>query len=296
MAWREAVVEVAQEAAEVFSDALLDAGAVSVTLEDASAGSPAEQPVFGEPGSDGPSLWARTVVRILVGDDIDVAALVAKAAASAGCAVPVVPLAVHVPAKDWVRVTQAQFVPLRISSRLWVVPSWHLPPEPAALNISLDPGLAFGTGSHATTRLCLEWLEQRLCGGDRVVDYGCGSGILAIAAAKLGAGEIVGVDIDPNAVSAARANAAHNGVAARFQDGAEPLTMQADVLVANILASPLKVLAPLLAEHVRSGGLIALAGLLTAQAGEIGARYQTWFEMSIWAEREGWALLEGRKR
>mgnify|MGYP001593222858 CR=1 FL=1 len=197
---------------------------------------------------------------------------------------------------DWVRATQAQFEPIRISERIWIVPSWHTPPDPHALNLVLDPGLAFGTGSHPTTRLCLAWLEARLRGGESVLDYGCGSGILAIAAARLGAGEVVGIDIDPEAVRTARTNAAANQARARFAATDTPLPPPSDLVLANILAGPLKVLAPLLAAHTRPGGRIVLAGLLDAQSADVTAAYAPWFDMSAFASAEGWTALEGRRR
>jgi ribosomal protein L11 methyltransferase len=201
-----------------------------------------------------------------------------------------------VPDADWVRATQSQFDPIRISGRLWIVPTWHTPPDPAALNIVLDPGLAFGTGSHPTTRLCLQWLEARVRGGESVLDYGCGSGILAIAAAKLGAADVAGIDIDADAVRAARANAAANQARARFASTDEALPSPADLVVANILASPLKVLAPLLAAQTRTGGRIVLAGLLDAQSDEVAAAYAPWFDMGVFDRADGWTALEGVRR
>jgi ribosomal protein L11 methyltransferase len=200
------------------------------------------------------------------------------------------------PEQDWVLASQEQFQPLRVSERLWVVPSWRQPVDPGAVNLLLDPGLAFGTGSHPSTRLCLQWLEQALQGGETVVDYGCGSGILAIAALKLGAARALGVDIDPNALATARDNARLNGVHAEFFDAAAPLAVEADLVVANILANPLKLLAPLLARLTRPGGRIALAGLLTPQCAELSAAYGAWFEIEGSREEEGWACLSAVRR
>jgi ribosomal protein L11 methyltransferase len=192
-----------------------------------------------------------------------------------------------------VRASQAQFAPIRISARLWIVPSWHAAPDPDALNIRLDPGLAFGTGSHPTTRLCLRWLDQLVRPASSVLDYGCGSGILAIAALKLGARAAVGVDVDPAAVAAARENAARNEVAARFVSSEVALAHPADLVVANILANPLIVLAPVLAAHCRPGGRIALAGILAPQADAVSAAYAQWFAMAHFAADDGWVCLEG---
>jgi ribosomal protein L11 methyltransferase len=207
---------------------------------------------------------------------------------------------VVVPEQDWVRLTQAQFEPIPISDRLWIVPSWHDAADYVkatnAIVLVLDPGLAFGTGSHPTTRLCLKWLEQQLTAGVSVLDYGCGSGILAIAAKKLGAGYVVGSDVDTQAITSSRANAQINQVAAEFYLPDAMPTADFDVLVANILTNPLKALMPLLAARVKSGGRIALSGILAEQADELIALYQTAFDMRLWAAEEGWVCLEGIKR
>jgi ribosomal protein L11 methyltransferase len=198
--------------------------------------------------------------------------------------------------QDWVRATQAQFGPIRIADRFWIVPSWCAPPEPSGLNLALDPGLAFGTGSHPTTRLCLEWLAVHVTPRCAVLDYGCGSGILAIAAAKLGAGRVTGTDIDPQALRASEDNARANGVEVAF---VAPDTIGAatyDLVVANILTNPLRVLAPALAARVRGGGSIALAGLLEAQAPLVADAYVRWFNIAPWRSTNGWSLLAGARR
>jgi len=295
MPWIALILEVDAADTDAMSDALLAHGALSVTVEDAAAGTPEEQPLFGEPGVPSEAVWRRALVRALCEPDTDVARLVTEAAAEAGIETP--PYRTEaVPEQDWVRLTQAQFDPIRISERLWIVPSWHEPPAPDAIVLRLDPGLAFGTGSHPTTRLCLRWLDERVRGGEEVLDYGCGSGVLAIAAMKLGAGKATGVDIDPTAVEQARLNAANNGIRARFIDTETPLELQADLVLTNILAMPLKVLAPLLASHCRSGGRIVLAGLLDAQAEEVAAAYRPWFDMQVYVSEEGWTALEGVRR
>ncbi|MCL2635898.1 MAG: 50S ribosomal protein L11 methyltransferase, partial [Betaproteobacteria bacterium] len=185
--------------------------------------------------------------------------------------------------------------PIQVSPRLWIVPSWHDSPDPTAINLILDPGMAFGTGSHPTTRLCLEWLERRVTPGCSLLDYGCGSGILAIAAARLGAGRVAGVDIDSLAVEAARANAETNGVAALFADSAQPVAGEYDIVVANILANPLRVLAPAICAHVRPGGCLALSGILREQAAEIIGIYAAWLPLEIADVREDWVCLAGNK-
>lgn len=289
MAWLSLKLAVDGDRAEALSDALMDAGALSVSIEDRDAGTEAEQPQFGEPGLADPKAWQHNWLVALLSEATDVAALIA----SLGLPADIERRLETVEEQDWVRLTQAQFEPIPISSRLWIVPSWHAAPDPDAITLQLDPGLAFGTGSHPTTRLCLRWLDGALRGGETVLDYGCGSGILAIAAAKLGAGRVVGVDIDPQAVAAARDNAERNAVAIDFMlpEGLPP--GQHDVVVANILTNPLKALMPLLAAHVRPGGRIVLSGILDAQADEVCAVYGRHFTMTHAASDEGWALLTG---
>jgi ribosomal protein L11 methyltransferase len=225
----------------------------------------------------------------------DADAALRDAAAALGVARPSAERRI-VAARDWVRETQSQFAPIRIGARLWIVPSWCAPADASAINLTLDPGLAFGTGSHPTTRLCLEWLVDAAVDGARVLDYGCGSGILAIAAAKLGAAQVDGVDVDPQAIRASADNARANGVDARFMlADALPLT-RADVVVANILANPLILLAPALAARVRDGGRIALAGILVPQAAAVQDAYAPWFTLAPWREHDGWVLLAGTRR
>jgi ribosomal protein L11 methyltransferase len=296
MPWISLIVETSAGEAARLSDAFLELGAISVSVADADAGTPDERPVYGEPGEPMAGSWDRSVVSALCKVDADCNALLAAAVERAALTVAPAYRTERVDDADWVRVTQAQFEPIRVAERLWVVPSWSTPPDPDAAVIILDPGLAFGTGSHPTTRLCIEWLAHRLDTSARVLDYGCGSGILAIAAMKLGAAAALGVDIDPDAVTAARANAARNDAAARFQDTRAPLDMNADLVVANILANPLKVLAPLLAAHTRHGGRIALAGLLTPQADDVSDAYLPWFDMAPFGACEGWTVLEGVRR
>jgi len=294
--WRSLIVEVEAAAADAFSDALLAHGALAVSMEDALAGTPGERSVFDEPGAAGSERWKRVRVRALLAPATDANALRDAAAERAGLAERPECALEPVAEYDWVRRSQSEFGPIRISERLWVVPSWHEPPNPNAINIRLDPGLGFGTGSHASTRLCLRWLERRVFPDALVLDYGCGSGILAIAALKLGAGKVVGVDVDADAIAAARENGARNGVAARWVNADTPLEFRADLIVANILANPLQVLAPLLAAHCRSGGRIALAGILEPQADEVAAIYQPWFAVSQFDAEEGWVALEGSRR
>jgi ribosomal protein L11 methyltransferase len=281
--------------AEPVCDALLEAGALSASIEDADAGTPDEQPQFGEPGSVNSPGWLHSRVVALFEAEDDVAAMLAAAARAAGLAGSPDFAVEPVAEQNWVQLTQAQFDPIRVSGRLWIVPSWHAAPDPVAISLVLDPGMAFGTGSHPTTRLCLEWLERCVTSGCSVLDYGCGSGILAIAAARLGAGRVAGVDIDPQAVVAARSNAERNGVGALFADSALPVAGEYDLVVANILSNPLRVLAPAICAHVRPGGRLALSGILKEQADEIIGIYAQWLPLHVAGEREDWVCLSGVK-
>jgi ribosomal protein L11 methyltransferase len=295
MGWQSVSFLTEATSAEPLCDALLEAGALAASIEDADAGTPDEQPQFGEPGSVNSPGWKHSRIVALLEADADVAGLLAAAANAIGLDA-IVDYAVELVAEqNWVQLTQSQFDPIRVSGRLWIVPSWHESPDPSAINLVLDPGMAFGTGSHPTTRLCLEWLEREVTTGCSLLDYGCGSGILAIAGARLGADKVAGVDIDSQAVEAARANAERNGVSALFADSDQPVAGEYDVVVANILSNPLRVLAPAICAHVRSGGLLALSGILREQATEIIGIYARWLPLEIADVREDWVCLAGRK-
>lgn len=295
MAWLSLGMETDCLHAEALADALLEHGALAVSIEDADAGTPNESPQFGEPGSLTRPGWDRSRVVALTAANTDAARLIAACAKQAGLATSPPYTQEAVAEQDWVRVTQAQFEPIRVSASLWIVPSWHDAPDPEAMVLVLDPGMAFGTGSHPTTRLCLEWLERSVTPGLSVLDYGCGSGILAIASARLGAAEVVGVDIDEQAVIASRSNAERNGVSARFQDSGRELNGQFDLVVANILANPLKVLAPAICGHVRRGGRLALSGILSEQTGDLIAAYAPYLPLHLADTRDGWVCLAGVK-
>jgi ribosomal protein L11 methyltransferase len=280
--------------AERWADALLDAGALSVDASDANAGTADETARFGEPGSV-VAAWPVTRLTALFDSNVDIASALERLGKELGSP-PLRHSIDRVPDTDWVRETQAQFVPMQASERVWIVPSWCEPVAANAINLRIDPGLAFGTGSHATTRLCLRWLDNHLVRGADLLDYGCGSGILAIAAAKLGAGEVCGVDVDMQAVLASRANADANAVNVWF---GSPDALRADafdVVVANILANPLELLAPLLAGRVRADGRIVLSGILDAQASQVAAAYARWFTIEVWAREEGWVALAGSRQ
>ena len=264
-------------------------------MADARAGTKQETPIFQEPGEEVELAYGCNRLIALFDPNTDAVTALSRACAAAG--VDPVPeyRTSEVPEQEWVKLTQSQFAPMRVSARLWIVPSWHTAPDGSAINIVLDPGLAFGTGSHPTTRLCLDWLDRHLFPGSSVIDYGCGSGILAIAAAKLGGGRVIGVDIDPLALVASRYNAERNRVAANFIGADEPRLQPADVVMANILSNPLKKLAPLLAELTVPGGHAVLSGILALQARAVADAYSEWFDMESHVEEQGWIRLCGQR-
>ena len=294
-AWLSISFELGAAEVEAVSEALLESGAASVEVTDAEAGSAAERPLFDEHGAEAARAWRRSRVTALVAEGADAGALLAGACARAGIAPPPHRLE-RVADQDWVRASRDQFEPIRISGRLWIVPSWHEPPDAAAINIALDPGLAFGTGSHPTTRLVLAWLERAMRGGESVLDYGCGSGILAIAAMKLGAGSARGVEIDRQALLAARRNALQNRVQVSFHSAAAAIRQPAQIVVANILAHPLIVLAPALARLTAPAGRLALSGVLDGQVEEVCAAYRPWFDFEAPVHDDGWALVSAVRR
>ena len=283
---------------EPVSDVLMDElGALSVSVEDADAGTDAERALFGEPGMpERAAGWQRSTLRALFDDETQAESAAAQLLAQDWAAGLHVQGLAPMPDQDWVRLTQSQFAPVEITPEFWIVPSWHQPPTGARHVMRLDPGLAFGTGTHPTTRMCLRWLagQAKALPGQRVLDYGCGSGILAIGAGLLGATHIDAVDIDPAAVQATQDNARHNGVAVRH--GLPDLAQGRYTLVlANILASPLKLLAPLLYGHVAPGGQLLLAGILQRQADELTAAYAPWLDLAVADQEEGWILMLARR-
>lgn len=292
MPWLQVRLAITPEQAATYEEALLDVGAVSVTFMDAE-----DQPIF-EPDLGTTPLWSHTHLLALFEADTDPAALLAHLALLTGGPLPAHQVE-QIADQDWERSWMDNFQPLRFGQRLWIVPSWHQPPEPQAVNLHLDPGLAFGTGTHPTTALCLEWLDGQSLHDCNVLDFGCGSGILAIAALLLGAKQACGTDIDPQALEASRDNATRNGIdAARF-----PLYLPSeipadtfDLVLANILAGPLVQLAPIISQHVRQGGHLVLSGILAEQAEEVRAAYQADFILDPTAEKDGWVRISGVRR
>lgn len=299
---RELVLNCPESVAEALSDALLEAGMLSVSVEDADRDTDVEQPLFGEPGLE-PEVhaWQHNRVVALLPDGVDPQQVLEEVRDQLGATVNLDAWTTReVPDADWVRLTQSQFGPIEVGDRIWIVPSWHrddpiVPHRKDIITLELDPGLAFGTGSHPTTHLCLEWLSADMQGQPTLLDYGCGSGILAIAARKLGCGPAWAVDIDSQAVTATHYNAKVNGV--ELQAGLPDALPEGrfEVVVANILSNPLKVLAPMLANRVAPGGHLVLSGVLERQASEVAQAYAPWLAMSVWKSRDGWVCLHGQR-
>ena len=276
MPWLALTLELDAAAAEPFSEALLEAGADSVALEEMG------------------SRRCRQRLTALLALRLPVASLIERAARACSMAPPLFSIT-RIEDQDWVRQSQSQFTPLGLD-RLWIGPSWVEPPSNGQAAVRLDPGLAFGTGSHTSTKLALKFLEQRVRGGEHVLDYGCGSGILAIAAAKLGAARVDAVDIDPQSVETARANAATNGTPLRVVLPEALSAGRYDIVISNILAQPLMMLAPLLIERTERGGWLALSGILSSQAPEVAAVYTSAVDVRVHGCEVGWALLGGVRR
>ena len=293
MSWLQITLDASRDEASRLGEALEEAGAVSVSIEGAD-----NELIFEVDWNDRRPLWNRTRVMALFPADADIKQAMAMTAALLGLAEPPPYQTATLADQDWVRAWMDRWQPMRFGSSLWVVPSWLTPPDPEAVNLILDPGMAFGTGTHATTGLCLEWLTAHVPRGQDVIDFGCGSGILAIAALKLGARRALGTDTDPQALATTRENAERNGVAGRLTlclPDAVPAGATADVVLANILAPALVTLAPTLSQLTRPGGALILSGLLAHQADEIEAAYAGEFDFER-RLREDWAMLAGRRR
>ena len=291
MPYHQLVLELPRGELARAEDACTQLGAIAVSLADAG-----DEPLL-EPAPGETPLWQAVRLQALFAHGANPEA----AAVALAAVLEIAPEAIaiqHVEDRAWERECLKDFRPMRFGRRLWVAPAGQRPTGPAAVVLELDPGLAFGTGTHATTALCLEWLDRQVRGGEQVLDYGCGSGILALAALKLGADAALACDIDPQALTATRENAAKNGLAAKVRVAEDPNSVAAafDLVLANILARPLIELAPRLAMLCRAGGVIALAGMLARQAAEVAEAYRPWFDIAPESEREGWSLLAGRRR
>ena len=297
---REITFKTSEKFAETFSDKFLESGAYSAAVEDADNGTEDETPIYAEPGIEPESrAWRNSLIKVLAGDDFNdgVVSEILNNVFGKGAIAKISDA--QVPDKDWVRITQEQFPPVEISRRLWIVPSWHEPPsDPKAVCLRLDPGVAFGTGAHPTTHMCLKWLDENLVPGASLLDWGTGTGILAIAAKKLGAGNVCANDIDPQALEAAKANANHNEAAVEFYTVPETPERPFGTVIANILANPLKSLAPEIIRRTAKGGSIVLSGILSHQAhGVIDAYLAAGAEsMKVQCESEGWVLITGARR
>ncbi|WP_324731900.1 50S ribosomal protein L11 methyltransferase [Pseudomonas paeninsulae] len=292
MPWLQVRLAITPDQAETYEDALLEVGAVSVTFMDAE-----DQPIF-EPDLGTTPLWSHTHLLALFEADTSADAVFAHLQLLTGTALPEHHAEV-IADQDWERSWMDNFHPMRFGQRLWIVPSWHAAPEPDAVNLLLDPGLAFGTGTHPTTALCLEWLDSQDLSHCEVLDFGCGSGILAIAALLLGAPQAVGTDIDPQALEASRDNAGRNGIDPdRFPLylPADLPPQQADVVVANILAGPLVALAAQITSLAKTGGRLALSGILAEQAEDVRAAYAEAFALDPTEEKDGWVRISGTRR
>lgn len=304
MAWLLLKIQANEQNADAISDALMDLGALSASIEDAFAETENEQAIFGEPSSDDiqyppPGIWQQNIVTAMFEAATNVEQVIQTLSAETGIAQFKYSTEI-IEEQDWVRATQAQFDPIKITDKLWIVPTWHQSnwlesAQQNAVHIILDPGLAFGTGSHPTTHLCLDWLTKTMP-ATSVLDYGCGSGILAIAAKKLGAQHVVGVDIDDQAIIASQYNAQQNQVDAAFFDANAFAHETFDVVVANILSSALMVLAPVLAKYCKTGGQLALSGILETQTDALTERYSEWFTMDAPRQQDAWILLTGTKK
>ena len=287
MAFKQIIINIDSKNADPLSDIFSELNALSVSIEDQYEGTALEQPIFNEPGMEVAGLWQHSKVLVLLDCNTNLLDIVAQAQQKLGCDFEY--LVEDVDDQDWVRLTQNQFQPIRIRDDFYIVPSWHVSPNPDAKTITLDPGLAFGTGSHPTTFMCLQWIAQHVNKNHSVLDYGCGSGILAIAAKKFAAHTVFGVDIDEQALISSKANAENNKAIITFSEPNKLLSSY-DIVIANILSNPLRILAPILANLTKSK--LILSGILSEQAAELTKIYSKWFNVKTANESEGWVLLE----
>jgi len=294
MAWTNIIVQIDADYADEVTDYLLELGALSASIQDKNLNQNNEEMIFGEPHNGPQQFWQENTISALFNVDANV--LEIKTSLENFINREIEMSVSTVADQDWVKTSQEQFQPIFIRDEFWILPTWHKHQLKKGINLILDPGLAFGTGSHPTTHLCIEWLIDHAKSSHHVLDYGCGSGILAIAAKKLGCEHVLGVDIDPQAVLASRDNAILNNVTIEFKETSETIHAQSDLIVANILSSALSVLAPALAGYLKPQGLIALSGILEAQEDQINAIYQEWFIINKVTRKEGWVCISGVRK
>ncbi|MDD3266925.1 MAG: 50S ribosomal protein L11 methyltransferase [Burkholderiales bacterium] len=294
MSFQQLKININSDLAEKISDIFFDLEALSVSIEDQYEGTELEQPIFNEPGMEVEKLWEHSTVVVLLSEDTDLDIVIKNAKDELGHDFTYI--LENIDDQDWVRLTQSQFEPIEITPKLFIVPSWHTIPNPDATGIILDPGLAFGTGSHPTTFMCLKYLSENITPHMDVLDYGCGSGILAIIAKKLEARSVDGVDIDEQAIESSIFNAENNQVKVNFYLPNEFETKQYDLVIANILSNPLRMLASALASYVKQNGKIVLSGILADQIEEMSNIYNQWFIMKPYIVQDGWASLEGIRK
>lgn len=295
MSWTNLIVQTNKDDVDSISDYLIQLGAISTSIEDTNLNQNNEELIFGVPNIKSQQFWENNTVKALFEKKINIEII--KAAIKNKFQGTSLSFSLkEVENKDWVKLTQAQFSPIRINDKLWIIPTWHKIQDKNAINLILDPGLAFGTGTHPTTHLCLLWLLKNVNKNLSVLDYGCGSGILGIASKKIGAKKVIGVDIDNQAVDASKENSKMNDVKIFWSNTKNKIEFKADLIVANILSSALIVLAPILAEHCKINGKIALSGILESQEDDIKKIYSSWFDFNPSYKKDGWVLISGTKR
>ena len=288
MSFKQISINIDSTNADKLSDIFMELNVLSVSTEDQYEGTDAEQPIFNEPGIIVEQLWEHSKVIVLIDKTTSIENLINEAKSILGAEFEY--SVENVDNQDWVRLTQSQFAPIKVNDKLYIVPSWHELPDETAIGIILDPGLAFGTGSHSTTFMCLQWISDNINASHTVLDYGCGSGILAIAAKKFGANKVYGVDIDPQAIEASKYNAETNHIDVTWYLPDQLPYIKTDIVVANILSNPLRILAPVLANLTQK--TLILSGILDTQIDEMRDIYSQWFEVKVANTMDGWVLLE----
>jgi ribosomal protein L11 methyltransferase len=295
MSWTNLIVQTSKEDVDSISDYLIELGAISTSIEDTNLNKNNEELIFAEPNIRSEQFWENNTVQALFEKKIDIE-LIKIAINNKFNDANLSFLTSNIQDKDWVQLTQSQFLPIHVHDKLWIIPTWHNIQDKNAINLILDPGLAFGTGTHPTTHLCLLWLLENISQNTTVLDYGCGSGILGIAAKKIGAKKVFGVDIDNQAIKASEDNSKKNDVKISWSNTKDKIKYKTDLVVGNILSSALSVLAPVLAEHCKSKGKIALSGILESQEEDIKKIYSKWFDFNSSSIKDGWVLISGTKR